>query len=133
MLPIFRTNDMHTHMIKSWLILECLIVGCNVLLAYHVAAGRIEAVEPNPAVPIRVLRDIKAAKDSGATDKELIQMIRVKTLPPGYTPQPWSSMCRLQSYFLVWTLFNTFLVLLCKLYRDVSFLLSRGKKGEPGR
>ena len=81
------------------------------LLAYHVVetpAGRIEAVKPNPAVPVKVLRDIKAAKESGATDGDWIQMLRVKTVPPGYTPQPWSSMCCSQSYFFfAWTLYLT--------------------------
>ena len=76
-------------------------------VTHHVVetpVGRIEAVKPNPAVPMKVLRDIKAAKDSGATDEDWIQMLRVKTVPPGYTPQPWSSMCCSRSFFPVLTL-----------------------------
>ena len=52
--------------------------------------GSITAVNPNPAVPESVLKEILEWKKSGATEDDIIGRLRIRTVPNGYPIHPWS-------------------------------------------
>lgn len=55
--------------------------------------GQVQAVKNNPAVPTEVLAEIFEWKQSGVDDNDIIQRLRLKTVPTGYTPCPWTGKC----------------------------------------
>ena len=55
-------------------------------------SGCIQALKENPAVPTEVLAEIFEWKESQVDEDDWIQRLRLKTVPPGYTPHPWSGM-----------------------------------------
>ena len=54
--------------------------------------GSIQAVKGNPAVPMRVLSEIWGWKNAGIDTDDWIGRLRLRTVPSGYTPCPWSGM-----------------------------------------
>ncbi len=55
--------------------------------------GQLEALRNNPAVSTENLAEIFQWKQSGIDDHDLIGRLRLKTVPVGYTPCPWSGKC----------------------------------------
>ncbi len=47
-------------------------------------------VKGNPAVPMRVLSEIWGWKNAGIDTDDWIGRLRLRTVPSGYTPCPWS-------------------------------------------
>lgn len=65
---------------------------CGILLSeLETSSGKLLPVRTNPAVPMEVLKEIQAWKDAGANEDDWVQRLRVRTVPPGYVPHPWSS------------------------------------------
>ena len=54
------------------------------------ADGTVTAIHPDPAVPKEMLGEIAGWKRSGLTDDDVIDRLRVRTVPAGYPIHPWS-------------------------------------------
>ena len=52
--------------------------------------GTVRARHLNLAVPGCILLDIMGLMKSGVPFVEIIDRLRLKTVPPGYTPHPWT-------------------------------------------
>ena len=52
--------------------------------------GTVVAQKHNPAVPLAVLEEIVRWKEEGATMNDAIDRLRLRCVPPGYTPHPWT-------------------------------------------
>lgn len=55
--------------------------------------GHVQALRHNPAVPIETLTEILQWKKAGTDDKDVIERLRLRTVPSGYTPCLWSGKC----------------------------------------
>lgn len=53
--------------------------------------GSLVALQPTPCVSSSLLHEIHAWKVAGASDDDVIARLRVRCVPTGYTPHPWSS------------------------------------------
>ena len=53
--------------------------------------GTVTAEHHNPAIPLAMLMEIVEWKESGATMDDVVNRQRLRTVPPGYTPHPWTS------------------------------------------
>ena len=51
--------------------------------------GQIVAEYQNPAVPKTILKEILSWMAQGATAKDVVQHLRLRTVPPGFSPHPW--------------------------------------------
>ena len=61
---------------------DVLSVGCP--------DGSIVATEQNPAVSAELLAEIFQWREAGATEDDVIERLRMRTVPPGYTPHLWN-------------------------------------------
>lgn len=52
--------------------------------------GSVTANLPNPAVPVDTLKEILQWRNGGAEEDDIIDRLRTRTVPEGYTPHPWS-------------------------------------------
>ena len=52
--------------------------------------GNVTAVLPNPAISIKSLDEIKKWYAEGATIDDVIERLRLKTVPPGYSIHSWT-------------------------------------------
>ena len=52
--------------------------------------GQVVAEVPNPAVPTTLLEEILNWKMQGATTKDVLERLRVRTVPMGYSPHTWT-------------------------------------------
>ena len=48
------------------------------------------AVQPAPFITESLLTEIEAWKIKGCKDEDIMQRLRVRMVPPGYTPTPWT-------------------------------------------
>ena len=61
-------------------------------LYYHsifpdgIVGGRI----PNPAIPLHVLAEISGWMRAEVSMDDVVDQLRVRTIPTGYTPHPWT-------------------------------------------
>lgn len=51
--------------------------------------GTVSAKRPNPAVSGDILRKILTWKEEGNSETDVVELLRNRTVPPGYTPCPW--------------------------------------------
>ena len=51
--------------------------------------GTIHGKVPNPAVPQEVLLQVRDGLRNGSSMNEIVDLLRAKTVPAGYTPHPW--------------------------------------------
>ena len=49
------------------------------------------ALQPTPCVSSTLLREIHAWKECGASDEDVIGRLRIRCVPTGYIPHPWSN------------------------------------------
>ena len=52
--------------------------------------GHVAAVQPNPAITDELLGDIKVWYDEGATSDDVIERLRLRTVPTGYAIHSWT-------------------------------------------
>lgn len=52
--------------------------------------GSISAKRPNTAVSEELLKEISSWRDEGATDKDVLTRLRLRTVPEGYTYHSWN-------------------------------------------
>ena len=52
--------------------------------------GSVSALESNPAISTELLREIKKWYAEGATTDDVIERLRLQTVPPGYTFHNWT-------------------------------------------
>ena len=50
----------------------------------------VSALESNPAIVTELLREIKKWYSEGATTDDIIERLRLQTVPPGYTFHSWT-------------------------------------------
>jgi len=53
--------------------------------------GTVVAIEPSPCVDTSLLEEIYTWEENGATFEDILERLRLRCVPPGYTPTPWSS------------------------------------------
>lgn len=70
----------------------------TVIIIIGMPNGDIEAVKYNEAVPDSVLSEIFLWRSEGATDMDVITRLRLRTVPSGFKPHPWSKGISLQLY-----------------------------------
>ena len=80
-----RVQCLHQKVICSCMFV-CLFTSISIVV--H-ADGSITAECPNPAVPECVLREVLEWKISGVATDDVIDRLRVRTVPPGYPIHPW--------------------------------------------
>jgi len=51
--------------------------------------GSVTASLPNPAISTELLEEIQLWYDHGATVNDVIDRLRLKTVPPGYVTHSW--------------------------------------------
>ena len=51
--------------------------------------GSVVAEQSNPAVPQSLLREIQQLSAQGETVEEIVDLLRPRTVPPGYVPYTW--------------------------------------------
>ena len=54
--------------------------------------GTLRPIKENRAVSQEVLLETKEWKELGLSEDDWIERLRLRTVPPGYTPCPWSGM-----------------------------------------
>lgn len=55
-----------------------------------------QAKLPSPFISLDLLEEIKTMKRDGAGSEDVIDRLRLRCVPPGYIPKPWSQgMCLL--------------------------------------
>ena len=63
---------------------------CNLFFIYvDVKDGNITAVLSNPAVTLDLLSEIKSWHEEGATVNDVVERLRLRTVPHGYTIHSW--------------------------------------------
>jgi len=60
------------------------------LHAYTDVGGCVTAVEPNPAVGSELLSEIKVWYEEHATTDDVIERLRLRTVPSGYAIHSWT-------------------------------------------
>ena len=69
--------------------------------------GSISSLHPTPCVSPDLLGQIHSWRKSGATKDDVLDRLRMKCVPTGYTPHPWSSgMCVIALNFITDKLFQ---------------------------
>ena len=68
---------------------------CALLRTFHYAIlvqsdGTVQAKVPSPFISLDLLKEIVAMKRDGAGSEDVIDRLRLRCVPPGYTPMPWS-------------------------------------------
>ena len=53
--------------------------------------GTVTMEHPSPAIPVAVLKEIMEWKAQGATNADVVDRLRPRTVPPGYSVHPWTA------------------------------------------
>jgi len=51
--------------------------------------GNVKAEIPNPAVDVDLLREMLSWKRKGASFDDIVERLRIRTVPSGYVPHNW--------------------------------------------
>ena len=52
-------------------------------------SGAIVAAQPTDFVNVALLKEIEAWKMEGCSDNDIVQRLRIRTVPRGYSPTSW--------------------------------------------
>ena len=72
---------------------------CMYFIHVVTADGSVVAEMHNVAVPSATLEEIVQWKKNGATYEDVIKRLRLKCVPPGFVPKPWSPGMYIFVYF----------------------------------
>ena len=64
-----------------YVLLNCVNIGSE--------DGSVAASQSNPAISTELLKEIQQWYDQGATINDVIDRLRLKTVPPGYVTHSW--------------------------------------------
>ena len=76
---------------------KCMIVYCGALIRTFLLCnvivkpdGTVKVKLPSPFISLDLLKEIITMKRDGAGSEDIIDRLRLRCVPPGYVPKPWS-------------------------------------------